>query len=129
MRCALKSRLPSYTVNTLSNANAAGLGGGSNFLRLYNVWLEEEQKYVVIDYTAFIREDYYRVCNKEGMCYVTEELKEFLQTYAEGHSLYTDGIGIDKDNNEGYENGNTPEQLGYTANQDALWLFACGVYL
>lgn len=127
--CALTSRLPSYTVTTLYNANATGLGGGSNFLKLYNVWLEEEQKYVVLDYTAFIRDDYYRVCNKEGMCYVTEELKEFLQNYAEGHSLYTDGIGIDKDNNEGYEYGNTPEQLGYTANQDALWLFACGVYL
>ncbi|MDE6613813.1 MAG: hypothetical protein K2K28_04605 [Clostridia bacterium] len=118
--CALTSPLPSYTITTLYNANAAGLGNGSNYLRMYNVWIEEEQKFAVFDYTAFVREDYYRVCNSEGMCYVTQELKEFLQTYAERQSLYTDGVGA----GEG-----TPEYLGYTANQDALWLFACGVYL
>ncbi len=118
--CALTPELPSYTITTLYNANATGLGNGSNYLKIYNVWLEEEQKYVVLDYTAFIREDYYRFCNSEGMCYVTQELKEFLQVFAERHSLYTDKIS----SGEG-----TPEFLGYTANQDALWLFACGVYL
>ncbi|MDE5722071.1 MAG: hypothetical protein K2I30_04965 [Clostridia bacterium] len=118
--CALTAPLPSYTITTLYNANAAGLGGGSNYLRMYNVWIEEEQKFAVFDYTAFVREDYYRVCNSEGMCYVTEELKDFLQTYAERQSLYTDGVGA---------GDGTPEALGYTANQNALWLFACGVYL
>lgn len=118
--CALTANLPSYTITTIYNANAAGLGNGSNYLRIYNVWLEEEQKYAVLDYTAFIKEDYYRFCNSEGMCYVTKELKEFLQVFAERRSLYTDNVSA----GEG-----TPEFLGYTANQDALWLFACGAYL
>ncbi len=118
--CALTAHLPSYTITTLYNANAAGLGGGSNYLKLYNVWLESEQKYVVMDYTSFVRVDYYDKANREGMCYVTKELKEFLMTFAERQSLYTDSVcPLD----------GTPEGLGYTAKQDALWLFACGVYL
>lgn len=125
--CALTASLPSYTITTLYNANATGLGGGSNFLKLYNVWIEEEQKFAVFDYTAFIRDDYYRVCNSQGMCYVTKELKEFLQVFAERQSLWTDGVGFNKNEDNKYLG--TPEVLGYTANQDALWLFACGVYL
>ncbi|MDE7164143.1 MAG: hypothetical protein K2O04_01800 [Clostridiales bacterium] len=118
--CALNRNLPSYTITSLYSANATGLGGGSNYLILYNQWLEEEQKYVVKDYTAFIREDYFRVCNRDGVCYVTEELKQFLQGFAENQSLWTDGVGAG--------NG-TPERLGYFAKQDALWLFACCLYL
>ena len=117
--CALTARLPSYTETPLYNANAAGLGGGSNYLRLYNVWIEEEQKYAVFDYTSFIRDDYYKVTNSEGMCYVTKEIKEFLQMYAERQSFWTDGV---------CPQDGKPEALGYTALQDALWLFACGVY-
>ncbi len=116
--CALTVNLPCYSTTTIYNANSVGLG--SNYLRLNNVWLEDEQKFVIFDYTAFIREDYYNVCNSDGVCYVTKELKDFLQTYAERHSLYTDGVGPAM---------GSPEELGYSAKQDALWLFACGAYL
>ena len=118
LTCAITKGIKSYNITTLYRANYVGLG--QNFLKLTNVWIEEEQKYATFDYTEFIRTDYYRVCNSDGVCYVTRELKEFLQKFAENHSLYTDGLTA----GEG-----SPEALGYSANQDALWLFACGFYM
>ena len=128
LACAITKVIPCYEVTTLYRANHVGLG--QNFLKLTNVWIEEEQKYATFDYTDFIRTDYYRVCNNDGVCYVTRELKEFLQIFAEHHGLYKDGISepvSDSAINEGYVR--TPEELGYSANQDALWLFACGFYM
>lgn len=119
--CAISKSIPSYPLTRLINAHEVGKESGMsfNFLKLYNIWLEDEQKFAVFDYTNFIREDYNRVCNKDGVCYVTPELKDFLQAFAENHSLYTDGVGASQ---------GTPEAGGYSANQDALWLFACGYY-
>lgn len=117
--CAIKKEIESYTVvKSLYDANIVG-PNGSNYLMLYNMWIEEEQKYATFDYTNFIRNDYYGICNSDGVCYVTDELIVFLQKFAVNHSLYTDGVGA----GEG-----TPEFKGYTANQDSLWLFACGFY-
>lgn len=117
--CSITPRIPSYTITTLYNANDVGITH-SNYLKLYNVWLEDENKYCTYDYTDFIRIDYRNVCNSDGRCYITEELKAFLQKFAENYSLYTDGVcPLD----------GTPESLGYSANQDALWLFACGFYM
>lgn len=116
---ALNKSLPSYPQCKLYEANAQGLGGGSNWLKLAHNWIEEEQKYAVFDYTFFVREDYYKMCNSDGVCYVTEEIRAFLQKYAENHALYTDGLN---------PADSTPESLGYAAKQDALWLFACGFY-
>lgn len=118
--CAIDMRIPSYTLSTLFNADKTGVGVSFNYLKLYNVWVESEQTFAVYDYTAFIKEDYKQVCNDDGVCYVTKELKQFLQKFAENHSLYTDHVGPGM---------GTPEALGYTANQDALWLFACGIYM
>ena len=118
LTCAITKAIPSYPVTTLYYANYVGIG--QNFLRLSHVWIEEEQKYATFDYTEFIRTDYFRVCNKDGVCYVTRELKEFLQIFAENHSLYTDGLTPSPD---------SPEYNGYSAKQDALWLFACGFYM
>lgn len=118
LTCAITMPIASYPVTTLYDANFVGLG--QNFLKLTNVWIEEEQKYATFDYTDFIRTDYYRVCNSDGVCLVTRELKEFLQKFAENHALYTDGLTAGE---------NSPEYLGYSANQDALWLFACGFYM
>lgn len=119
--CAIDKAIPSYPLTKLIDANQVGKEAGFsfNYLMLYNIWLEDEQKFAVYDYTSFIREDYYRVCNRDGVCYVTPELKQFLQVFAENHSLYTDGVGAA---------AGTPESGGYNANQDALWLFACGYY-
>ncbi len=117
--CAITKSIPCYgVVESLYKANAVG-PNSSNYLRIFNVWIEEEGKFAVFDYTNFIRVDYYGICNSKGYCYVTEELKTFLQRFAENHSLYTDGVGAGE---------NTPEGNGYTANQDALWLFACGFF-
>ncbi len=116
--CMIMKTAPSYSTTSLFNANAVG-PFRANYLRIYNCWLEEESKFVVYDYVKFIREDYAGVCNSDGVCYVTEELKQLLQKFAENHSLYTDGVGAVM---------GTPEIKGYSANQDALWLFACGFY-
>ena len=119
LMCALTAAMPAYTVVTsLYEANSVG-PNGSNYLMLYNMWIENEQKFATFDYTNFIRIDYYAVRNSRGYCYVTEELRKFLQKFAENHSLYTDGVG---------PGIGTPEAGGYSANQDALWLFACGFY-
>ncbi|MCM1306619.1 MAG: hypothetical protein NC037_03900 [Bacteroides sp.] len=114
--CMIRKQSPSYSITSLYDANSVGLG--YNYLRMY-CKLEAENKYAVLDYTDFIRVDYARVCNSSGVCYVTKELQEFLQYYAETHSLYTDGAGAAM---------GSPEIMGYSANQDALWLFACGFY-
>lgn len=123
--CAITPSVPSFTVTTLYNANVVG-PNRSNWLMLYNMWIEDEGKYAVLDFTTFIREDYYRVCNSRGYCYVTPELVQFLQKFAENHSFYTDGVGAS--DGGAYEDGGMPEQLGYYADQDGLWLFACGFY-
>ena len=119
--CAINKAIPSYPLTKLLDAHEVGKAEGYkfNYLKLYNIWLEDERKFAVYDYTGFIREDYYRVCNSEGVCYVTPELKRFLQVFAQNHSLYTDGVSAP---------AGTPEAGGYSANQDALWLFACGYY-
>lgn len=117
--CDIRGKLPAYgVVDSLYSSISVG-PNGSNYLILYNMWIEAEQKFAAFDYTNFIRVDYNAVCNSEGKCYVTEELRAFLQKFAENHSLYTDGVGPGMD---------TPEEAGYSANQDALWLFACGFY-
>lgn len=115
--CAIKMKVDCYSTTTLYNANFVGLG--ANYLKLSKCWIEEEQKYATFDYTDFIRVDYAGKSNSDGVCYVTQELKDFLQKYAENHALYTDGVGAEE---------GSPEDLGYFAKQDALWLFACGYY-
>lgn len=118
--CAISMSVPCYSTTTLYNANDVGGPDMSfNYLKLSKCWVEEEQKYATFDYTDFIRVDYYGKCNSEGVCYVTQELKDFLQKYAENHTLYTDGVGAEP---------GSPEDKGYFAKQDALWLFACGFY-
>lgn len=123
--CSIKNKLPSYDIydstTTLYNAhNVSTERGPVNFLLLTNIWVEEEKKYVTYDYQEFIRTDYGGKCNSEGYCYVTPELKDFLQTFAEQKGLWTDGIDD--------FNTNTPEAKGYYAQVEAFWLFACGFY-
>ena len=119
LMCAIRKPIESYTViGSLYAANSVGVNG-ANYLMLYNTWIEAEQKFATFDYTNFIRVDYNRVCNRDGVCYVTDELITFLQKFALNHALYTDGVG---------PGDGTPEINGYTANQDSLWLFACGYY-
>ena len=126
LMCAITKALPSYDIETnkspscLYNYDEVGPPFNYNYLVLSNVWLEEEKKFVSRDYTDFIRVDYYGVCNSQGVCYVTQEIRDFLQKFADNHQLYTDGYA------PGF---NTPESYGYSANEDALWLFACGFYM
>lgn len=120
--CAITPKIPSYTVTTLYNANFVGLG--SNYLKIFDCWIEELNAYGIYDYTEFIRTDYYGACNSYGYCYVTRELKEFLQLFAINQALFTDGMNSDTQ----LEGGATPEALGYYANEDSMWLFACGFY-
>lgn len=113
----IKEVLPCYSVTSLYEANAAG-GSANNFLRV-QIWDDELNGYVSHDYTGFIREYYAGKCNSDGRCYVTQELKEFLQLFAKRANLWTDGV---------LATIGSPEEKGYSASEDDMWLFACGFY-
>lgn len=115
--CMIRKTIPCYSTTTLFDANRVG-ELGLNFLRL-QVLDPDYPSHIVHDYEDFIRISYADKCNSDGVCYVTEELKQFLQTFAKNYTLWTDGVCP----TEG-----TPEDKGYGANQDDLWLFACGFY-
>lgn len=73
-----------------------------------------EEGTLIYDYTEFIVA-YVAACNADGVCYVTQEMKEFLQNYALGHQLFWDGLG-------------SLESQGAYAEEEAMWLFACAYY-
>lgn len=54
-------------------------------------------------------------CNDQGVCYVTNELKDFLQRIVIQRNYFFDGQGLLEGN-------------GYSSGQDNQWLFACGYY-
>ena len=130
LMCSIKNPLPSYSlIPSLYSANAVSTPAGPiNYLLIYNVWLENEQTYVTYDYQYFVRDDYGKRCNSQGYCYVTPELRDYLQLFAENNGLWTDGVNEAIPDDNGVIQNNTPEQKKYHANQDSLWLFACGFY-
>lgn len=67
------------------------------------------------NYKEFIEIDYANASNSDGVCYVTMELKEFLQKFSVSQRLFMDGNGF-------------VEQAGVYAIEDDQWLFACGYY-
>ena len=125
--CAIKTTIPCYKVAGFTTLYAAdyvmppGAYRATNYLKLYNSWIEEEQKFAVLDYTSFIKDYYATKCNSAGYCYVTPELQDFLQRFAASWSLWTD-------NDAEYMAAGTPETNGYTTDKDGYYLFACGYY-
>lgn len=67
------------------------------------------------NYKQFIEIDYAATCNSDGVCYVTMELKEFLQKFSVSQRLFFDGNGF-------------VETTGVYAIEEDQWLFACGYY-
>ncbi len=67
------------------------------------------------NYKQFIEVDYAAACNSDGVCYVTQELMEFLQKFSVSQRLFFDGNGF-------------VESTGVFALEDDQWLFACGYY-
>ncbi len=61
---------------------------------------------------------YAQFCNSDGMCPVTQELKDFLQAFSISQLLFMDGQGIVE----------THPSYSIFAAEDAQWLFACGYY-
>ena len=68
------------------------------------------------NYKQFIEVYYASVCNADGVCYVTSELKDFLQKFSVSQRLFFDGYGF-------------VEQTGVYAIEEDQWLFACGYYI
>ena len=78
---------------------------GNSALRLFG-------KY---NYKRFIEAEYADMCNSDGVCYLTMELKNFLQGLSNSSSYFFDGNGwceVDK----------------VFASEENQWLFACGFY-
>lgn len=73
---------------------------------------------VAKNYEEFIRgaNGYGAHCNGDGVYPVTEELKEFLQTYAVSERYFNDG------------NGWAETYANYNSDEDSQWMFACGYY-
>lgn len=69
----------------------------------------------IYNYKRFIEAEYASVCNSDGVCYVTKELKEFLQYFSNSQCYFFDGNGW-------------CEQDGVFAAEENQWLFACGFY-
>ncbi len=76
----------------------------------------------LIHYKPMIENDYGGVCNSDGRCLVTEELKWFLQELSESNAYFNDGYGWVETESKAIE--------GYSisALEDDQWLFACGYY-
>lgn len=68
------------------------------------------------NYMSFI-DTYNRYCNADGAHPVTQELREFLQWYADFQKIFMDGNGI----------GETGLKL--QALEEDQWLFCCGYYV
>lgn len=68
------------------------------------------------NYKQFVEVDYTLACNSDGVCYVTMELKEFLQKFSVSQRLFFDGNGF-------------VESTGVYAIEEDQWLFACGYYV
>lgn len=68
------------------------------------------------NYKVFIEQSYTAVCNDDGVCFVTNELKEFLQKFSISQRLFFDGNGF-------------VESTGVYAAEEDQWLFACGYYV
>lgn len=68
------------------------------------------------NYKVFIEQSYAAVCNSDGVCFVTNELKEFLQKFSVSQRLFFDGNGF-------------VESTGVYAAEEDQWLFACGYYV
>ena len=67
------------------------------------------------NYKVFVEQSYAAVCNNDGVCFVTNEMKEFLQKFSISQRLFFDGNGF-------------VESTGVYAAEDDQWLFACGYY-
>ncbi len=67
------------------------------------------------NYKMFVEQQYAAVCNADGVCFVTNELKEFLQKFSVSQRLFFDGNGF-------------VESTGVYASEENQWLFACGYY-
>lgn len=68
------------------------------------------------NYKVFIEQSYAAVCNSDGVCFVTNEMKEFLQKFSIAQRLFFDGHGF-------------VESTGVYAAEEDQWLFACGYYV
>ena len=62
---------------------------------------------------------YAGVANSDGLCPVTEELKDFLQKFAVAQRYFMDGNGW----------AETKSDPPFHAGEDDQWLFACGYYV
>ncbi len=67
------------------------------------------------NHKQFIEVYYTSICNSDGVCFVTMEMKDFLQKFSVSQRLFFDGNGY-------------VEYTGVYATENDQWLFACGYY-
>ena len=95
------------------------------FLRVAELdWETGERTGRMIHYKPMIEQQYASVCNSEGKCLVTKELRWFLQEICESNGYFNDGDGWV----ETHSKAVTPGNYSISALEDDQWLFACGYY-
>lgn len=67
-------------------------------------------------YVDMIKVQYPKMANADGVCYVTDEIRQFLQYYAVKHYIFNDG------------RGGICDEKGIHAAEEDMWLFACCYY-
>ena len=70
-----------------------------------------------LDYSYFIEEQYASISNKDGLVFVTKELKDFLQMFSNTQRYFMDG------------NGYVEAQFNVMSNGADQWLFDCCYFL
>lgn len=68
---------------------------------------------IIENWKRFLEAEYVDACNNNGYCYVTEELRNFLQVLSNNNQYFFDGNGW-------------CEQDGTYADEASQWLFICG---
>ena len=99
---------------TLSNGkeNFKLMIEGYSSLKAKGYYITDEEKIICEKYPF----GYAQYCNSDGAYPVNAEIQDFLQKYAVAHRFFADGNG-------------RCESMGYYADEDDQWLFACGYYV
>ncbi len=89
--------------------------GGTPYSAIATNNKTEDGLRIIENWKRFVEAEYTDMCNSEGYCYVTEELRVFLQKLSNNNQYFFDGKGW-------------CEQDNTYADEASQWLFICGYY-
>lgn len=105
---------------------------GNSYLQAMLGYMSEGEGKEARNYINFVNA-FLSKTNGDGAYPVTDELKDFLQTYAKAQSLFRDGKGYAEQSGtivgeDDYGNVTSEQAPGYQSDEDSQWMYACGYY-